>query len=103
MPLMQLISTRTVAPPIDVCGSLLVIGSHPTCDVCLRHPTVSSRHCCITTDADRPVIRDLSSAYGTYVNGRQIGGVELLSGDLLTIGELEFLVRYPAPPRPEEG
>ncbi len=44
-------------------------------------PFVSYEHAVILVEADRVVIRDLDSANGTFVNGRQIAGEQTLEHD----------------------
>lgn len=56
--------------------------------VCLPHPSVSVEHAVVRVDDElRPVVEDLESTNGTFVNGEKVDGVRVLKeGDLLTFG-----------------
>lgn len=43
-----------------------VIGRHPSCDILINHPKVSSRHAHIRSDGSAWLIRDLGSSNGTF-------------------------------------
>lgn len=68
------------------------VGRMPDCAVLLNHPTVSRYHCQIELSPDGVRMRDLGSINGTWVNG--IMGMEswLHQGDILRIGEVNFVV-----------
>ena len=70
-----------------------VIGRASECDIVIRAPDVSKRHCQIILESDRVLIEDLNSVNGTLLNGEHIQLAELLDGDQLTIGEHAFHVR----------
>lgn len=56
------------------------------CDV-----SISGRHCMISEKMGRFYIQDLQSMNGTLLNGRQVTSeVEVYSGSLVTIGNLEM-------------
>lgn len=74
------------------CGAV-TIGRDPQCEVPLQSPTLSRRHAVVESRGSEFQIRDLSSANGTYVNGRRINAPTVLhEGDSVRIGpfELEF-------------
>lgn len=53
--------------------------------------TVSGRHCEVAVRDGRYYITDLKSSNGTYVNGRRVmSEMEVFSGDLLRLGNLEL-------------
>jgi hypothetical protein len=66
----------------------LTIGRDPGADVTLEDVGVSRRHARLRlTDGAAPVIEDLGSANGTFVNGERIAGERRLAdGDELQIG-----------------
>lgn len=78
-----------------------VIGRDEGVRVRIPKPNVSRRHCELAVnDDDELVVRDLKSSNGTYVNGERIGGErELVPGDLLTVGEVVFVVRIDGHPK----
>lgn len=59
---------------------------------------VSRRHCELYEDDGELMIKDLTSANGTYVNGEKIRDTELSPGDLLSIGGVVFVVRIDGKP-----
>ena len=89
-------------------GPDMVIGRQTGCHLRIPSGAVSRRHCLLTLVHDGLLVRDLGSANGTIVNGREIRGEqELRPGDRLQIGPVTFLVEFaqtPAGPRlaPEE-
>lgn len=78
-----------------------VIGRDEGVRVRIPKPNVSRRHCELAVnDDDELVVRDLKSSNGTYVNGERISEErELVPGDLLTVGEVVFVVRIDGHPK----
>lgn len=65
----------------------ILIGRGDECDVQIAERGVSRRHACIRVEDGRPIIEDLASENGTFVNGaRAYGTVPLTAGDCITIG-----------------
>jgi predicted component of type VI protein secretion system len=79
---------------IPVSRGKLLIGRAEDCDVRADSEFVSSHHCVLLLDEFTLRIRDLGSRNGTFVNRRQIGTspLILLHDDMVSIGELSFLV-----------
>ncbi len=76
---------------IMLCEGQILIGSSPSCNVVLRHPTVSARHARLAVTPDGLAVTDLDSRHGVFVNGvRVTGETTLVGGDLVTFGELGF-------------
>lgn len=71
------------------------IGRHADSDISLDDITVSRRHCEITAENSRFIVRDVGSLNGTYVNQKRVDVIELTQGDELQIGKfhLVFLER----------
>ena len=71
------------------------IGRHADSDIELDDITVSRRHCEITVENSRFIVRDVGSLNGTYVNQKRVDIIELTQGDELQIGKfhLVFLER----------
>ena len=76
-------------------SSITNIGRHADSDISLDDITVSRRHCEITSENSRFIVRDVGSLNGTYVNQKRVDIVELTQGDDLQIGKfhLVFLER----------
>jgi hypothetical protein len=69
------------------------IGRHGDNEVILPDPQVSRHHAEILMQGGRWLIADLGSANGTFVNGQQITGPQVLNhGDLLRVGQTQFRV-----------
>ncbi|MBR4168302.1 MAG: FHA domain-containing protein [Lachnospiraceae bacterium] len=76
--------------------SRIVIGSEKSqTDVAITNDEdVSVRHCVITRYEDRYYLRDLQSAYGTFVNGERLNGeTEVRSGDMITVGHAKLMMK----------
>jgi two-component system response regulator HydG len=69
----------------------LIIGKGRSCGIRLDDPLVSSRHCGIAHAAEHPMLWDLGSATGTFVNGFCFGGQFLLYGDRIRVGFSVFV------------
>ena len=75
------------SPGPSVLNRAWVIGSAPVCDIVEAGPTVSGRHCRLTSASGAYSIEDLGSANGTYVNGRKIAGPQRVEpGQSVTLG-----------------
>jgi pSer/pThr/pTyr-binding forkhead associated (FHA) protein len=69
------------------------IGRTARADFIVEAPLVSRLHCRLTTGkGDKLIVEDLGSTNGTLVNGQRIERVELQTGDVLTVGRVEFTV-----------
>jgi DNA-binding winged helix-turn-helix (wHTH) protein len=51
-----------------------VLGRDPSAGIYVDHPSVSRRHARISIESRGPVVQDLGSRNGTFVNGRRIDG-----------------------------
>jgi pSer/pThr/pTyr-binding forkhead associated (FHA) protein len=71
------------------------IGRHADSDIALDDITVSRRHCEVSRDGGRFIVRDVGSLNGTYVNQKRVDVAEVTQGDELQIGKfhLVFLER----------
>lgn len=71
------------------------IGRHADSDISLDDITVSRRHCEISHEVSKFVVRDVGSLNGTYVNQKRVDFIELTQGDEIQIGKfhLVFLER----------
>jgi pSer/pThr/pTyr-binding forkhead associated (FHA) protein len=68
-----------------------VIGRGSDCSLRAASDAISRRHCEITQTPDGPLVRDLGSRNGTFVNDERVeGDRKLANGDRLRVGPLEF-------------
>ena len=76
---------RGVVVPLEY-GSDVLVGRVPTADVFLDDELISRNHARIGWEADVPVIEDLNSTNGTFVNGLRVQRWRLAHGDLVNVG-----------------
>ena len=69
-----------------ISGDSVMVGRDRTCAIVLSHPAVSRRHARITLAGLAPVLEDLQSANGTYVNNARVDRVVLKPGDIVRFG-----------------
>jgi serine/threonine protein kinase len=67
-------------------GESVMVGRDRTCAIVLTHPAVSRRHAKITLGGSQPVLEDLKSANGTYVNNTRVERAKLKPGDVVRFG-----------------
>jgi pSer/pThr/pTyr-binding forkhead associated (FHA) protein len=75
----------------------LVLGRRESCDICLRFPNISGRHCELFFDKGFWIVRDLNSTNGIKVNGEKIapGGKKILApDDTVSIGKRDYKIQY---------
>ncbi|HEX7190279.1 MAG TPA: FHA domain-containing serine/threonine-protein kinase [Thermoanaerobaculia bacterium] len=81
-----LVSAKTdTAEKYPLAGEVMV-GRDRTCSIVLSHPAVSRRHAKITLGGAAPVLEDLKSANGTYVNNTRVERANLKAGDVVRFG-----------------
>ncbi len=64
-----------------------IIGRADTCDFVVDGKEVSRKHARVFYDGDIPMIEDLKSTNGTFVNGKRVECVALKHGDEINIGD----------------
>ena len=69
-----------------ISGDNIMVGRDRGCTIVLAHPAVSRRHARITVSGQAPLLEDLQSANGTYVNNNRIDRVVLKAGDIVRFG-----------------
>lgn len=81
---------HTVIPSNQPMDRTLSIGRSRTCDIVIDDPLVSRQHATIVL-GQVPVLRDLNSFNGTFVNGqRLVGATQLNPGDEVNFGNQTF-------------
>jgi len=80
--------------PIPLARNVLTVGRRESCDICLRFPNVSSRHCELTYNNGYWFIRDLGSTNGIKVNGTRVPKKVLHPGDEITIAKQRYTIEY---------
>lgn len=88
-----------VQKTIPLSSSVTVVGRRHGCDLRIPLPTVSRRHCEISQNGEALKVRDLDSAWGTFVNGKRVNGeTPLKAGDSVRIGPLTFFCQINGQP-----
>jgi pSer/pThr/pTyr-binding forkhead associated (FHA) protein len=67
-------------------------GRGPASDFQIDHPTISASHCQILLEGDGILVRDCASTNGTFIDGQPIREAKLSKGQILRLGDVEFLV-----------
>jgi len=84
---------------IPLPSSVTVVGRRHGCDLRIPLPTVSRRHCEISQNGAALKVRDLDSAWGTFVNSKRVNGdTPLKAGDYVRIGPLTFVCQIDGQP-----
>lgn len=93
----RLVMTSPPAPGAEFALSRPVtrLGRAEELDVWVNHRSISREHAEITNDGGTIRIRDLGSANGVRVNGRDTSQAELKPGDVVELGQVRF--RFVAP------
>ena len=80
--------------PIPLLESPLLVGRRSACDITLRFPDVSSRHCTLTYEDGFWVVDDCGSRNGVRVNGDRVERKVLYPEDRISIASHRFIVHY---------
>jgi serine/threonine protein kinase len=81
-----LVSAKSDAAEKYALAGEVMVGRDRTCSIVLSHPAVSRRHAKITLSGAAPVLEDLKSANGTYVNNTRVERANLKAGDVVRFG-----------------
>lgn len=68
------------------------LGTDSTCAIQITNELSSPRHARLEIKDKKLLIKDLRSTHGTFVNGAQILEAVLKDADIITIGDLDFVV-----------
>ena len=69
----------------------LVMGRSPDCDLVLPALTVTLEHARLTIRNGQPVISEIGSTSGTFVNGKRVHTHTLADGDVVRVGPYKIL------------
>jgi pSer/pThr/pTyr-binding forkhead associated (FHA) protein len=88
---------------IAITRTPFLIGRDQECHLRPASDIISKRHCALMIANEKAFLHDFDSTNGTFLNDRQIKGeIELLNGDRLKVGALEFAVRMETRARVDE-
>lgn len=77
------------AKPIPL-QEFMTLGRDNQCQIQISDDKVSDRHARLERKENGYLVKDLRTAFGTFVNGTQIIEAYLNTGDILRLGEQEF-------------
>lgn len=80
--------------PIPLRSEELVLGRSPECDVRIRFPSVSSRHCKLRIHEGYWLVEDLHSTNGTWVDGDRCMLQCLMPDSILALDKHRFTISY---------
>ena len=80
--------------PIPLLESPLLVGRRSACDITLRFPDVSSRHCSLTYEDGFWVVDDCGSRNGVRVNGERAERKVLYPEDRISFASHRFIIHY---------
>lgn len=69
------------------------LGRSRVCEIMLEDATISGQHCRIVPQGGKHYLYDLRSTNGTVVNGKKVRKAELKEGDVIKVGETQFLYK----------
>ena len=69
-----------------------LLGSDPSCDICLPNPTVSRRHAAVHVDGSATELEDLQSTNGTLLRSQRIDRSPVEPGDIFVVGRVVVLL-----------
>jgi pSer/pThr/pTyr-binding forkhead associated (FHA) protein len=78
------------------------VGRDPANSLVLNDIKISRRHAVFRWEGDNYVVRDMGSRNGTFVNNERVQSAPLKDGDIIRIGDTEFLVRIGVQQQVEE-
>ena len=81
--------TRKLIPMSTV---KFVIGRRPTCHLVCDSESVASLHCLLLNDDGNWYVKNLCASNPAKVNGAPFDYLELSTGDVLTVGDQEFVL-----------
>ena len=87
-----LLSAPAPGAEFAIHGGPMKIGRSDALPIWVNHKSVSREHAEVELDGDIIRIRDLGSANGVRVNGRDMPRGEIVSGDVVELGKVRFRV-----------
>lgn len=79
--------TMRIAP-----GTIKTVGRSARAEFIVEAALVSRLHCRLTADANELLVEDLESTNGIFVNGAKTARAVLNTGDILSVGRVDFEV-----------
>lgn len=80
--------------PIPLIKNKVILGRRPTCDIQLKFPNVSSKHCRMTVESGYWFIKDLGSRNGTKIDDRQVMRKRADPGSKISFAKHHYIIEY---------
>ena len=80
--------------PIPLLREKLTVGRRESCDIVLRFPNISSKHCELMIQSGYWFVRDLNSRNGGKVDGTRVQRKRLAPGCTLAIAKHAYSIDY---------
>ena len=77
---------------VPVAGERVTFGRKTSNTISLKDAKISGVHCEVGVEDGRPVLRDLGSTNGTFLEGKRIDEIVLDHGDRVVVGDSEFVL-----------
>jgi predicted component of type VI protein secretion system len=75
-----------------------IVGRQTDCTIRIPDSGISRHHCELTVADGKVLLRDMGSSNGTFVNRVKVTQAELGPGDLISVGNIVFVVRIDGSP-----
>ena len=70
---------------------LVTVGAAPSCDIQVLDRGVQAEHCGVRDRGDEFLLTDFATDAGTWLNGERITQTAVTEGDVIRVGECEFV------------
>jgi ABC transport system ATP-binding/permease protein len=94
----ELVNVAAPSQRITLDALPAMIGRDASAEVRLQDSFVGQYQCLIDETEEGPVVWDLGTRTGTFVNGVRVRKTLLQPGDRLTVGRTDFVVHYETAP-----
>lgn len=79
---------------IPLLRETITFGRRESCDVCLKFPNISGKHCEMSYIKGCWLIKDLNSKNGIKVNEDRVTKKVLQPGDVISIAKHNYVIQY---------
>ena len=91
--IIEFVNANVPEQEITLTALPVLIGRSPEADVQLDDSCVSRQHCEIDEMNGKPLVRDLDSKNGTFINGEAVKQAVVRPDDRITLGRISLRAR----------
>ena len=95
MPKLTIKSGQFAGKEFELQPGLNSVGRGPENSISIPEPSVSTFHCELNLADIGLAVHDLNSTNGTFINKQPVSKGMLQTGDVLTLGDVEFTAELP--------